>query len=477
MLQLTAMSLRGVGSYRRGAHLEFRPLTILSGTNGSGKSTWFKNLAMMKRSTEKGMLPFAFDVNDEDATNVGFMNYSLSCSSDLAEMEGSDDESRYGPPACVGMEFLVTADFRLGTRISPGWSPTNAQQRLLYEGLYPAGTRIVILLAHPTGNVDTNVLAIPGMHHHLELRVNDASISFRRPHCPNGGNDKPEDYRPHRRAANFGSIAESEMLGLAATRIQEIMQFFFAGYFHISAVRSLPRSANIPVDQLPNDLHARRDVQPDGQRTFVVLRWNRLKPVIGEPYQGLEREVDDALQQLLGIAMEDEIIEPDTLARFLNGNLGGPQVPTQFSSGFHQLFPIIVQLGVMSPGETLSIENPEVHLHPDLQLKVSEFLIRQIERGRRIMIETHSDLIIRRVMRAMLQEERHFAQQHFSLNFAHLVQESVYETRSVLSSYGVDDRGQIIWPQGFMDESIRESQRLMDVMYVHRDTAAGEEEE
>ncbi len=165
------------------------------------------------------------------------------------------------------------------------------------------------------------------------------------------------------------------------------------------------------------------------------------------------------------------------LNRFTNAYLTGPQVPKQLSSGFHQLFPIIVQLGVMGPGELLSIENPEVHLHPDLQLKVSQFLIEQSRHGRRIMIETHSDLIIRRVIRAMLEEEEGFSHQQFSLNFAQRRDEPGQGTGSVLIPYGVDDRGGIVWPEGFMDESIKESQRLMEVMYGRRRASQGKGEE
>ena len=43
-LRLTAMTLRGLGPYLHGARLEIKPLTILCGENGSGKSTWFETI-------------------------------------------------------------------------------------------------------------------------------------------------------------------------------------------------------------------------------------------------------------------------------------------------------------------------------------------------------------------------------------------------------------------------------------------------
>jgi energy-coupling factor transporter ATP-binding protein EcfA2 len=58
---LEAMTLRGLGSYLHGARLEIRPLTILCGTNGSGKSTWFRMLQILIDSNERGTLPFSLE--------------------------------------------------------------------------------------------------------------------------------------------------------------------------------------------------------------------------------------------------------------------------------------------------------------------------------------------------------------------------------------------------------------------------------
>src|SRR5262245_46776372 len=65
-LVLRSLTLRGLGSYLHGARLDIRPFTILCGKNGSGKSTWFKILNLLSRSEQAGMLPFHFDLSDED---------------------------------------------------------------------------------------------------------------------------------------------------------------------------------------------------------------------------------------------------------------------------------------------------------------------------------------------------------------------------------------------------------------------------
>src|SRR5690242_8875616 len=60
-----AITVRGIGSYLHGARLEIRPLTVLCGTNGSGKPTWFKVLNMLKDSiSANNCFPFGWSAND-----------------------------------------------------------------------------------------------------------------------------------------------------------------------------------------------------------------------------------------------------------------------------------------------------------------------------------------------------------------------------------------------------------------------------
>ena len=112
----------------------------------------------------------------------------------------------------------------------------------------------------------------------------------------------------------------------------------------------------------------------------------------------------------------------------------------------------------------MAIENPEVHLHPSLQLAVAEFLMHQALGGKTIIVETHSDLIIRRLMRAMLEED--IKQEALSIQFASLKKPDHHEAYSVLEPLRINDHGQIEnWPAGFLDDDIKESRRLFEIMY------------
>jgi ABC-type ATPase involved in cell division len=141
------------------------------------------------------------------------------------------------------------------------------------------------------------------------------------------------------------------------------------------------------------------------------------------------------------------------------------QPPKNLSAGFHQVAPMIVQAAVMRPMEMLVVENPEVHLHPSMQLGITEFFIEMAKSGRIVVLESHSDLVVRRVLRAILEEE--IAQSLVSIYFVELrhALQSFYS--SYLQRLEVNQRGQIAnWPLGFMDDDVRESRRVIEAMYA-----------
>ena len=97
---LRAITLQGVKSYLYGVRLEVRPLTILCGTNGSGKSVWFKVLNILKESHRQGKLPFDFAEDSDAGLNARFINTYLHDAKpeDVAELYSRQDIEAFGPP-------------------------------------------------------------------------------------------------------------------------------------------------------------------------------------------------------------------------------------------------------------------------------------------------------------------------------------------------------------------------------------------
>ena len=152
---------------------------------------------------------------------------------------------------------------------------------------------------------------------------------------------------------------------------------------------------------------------------------------------------------------------PPTAAGSANWNI--------MSTGFHQLAPIVVQAGLLYQNELMAVENPEAHLHPSLQIKVAEFLLHQATSGKILLIETHSDLIVRRVLRAIREEQisngNVFKQSSVGINFTSLVAAPQGFKHAKIEELDVNERGQVHnWPPGFMDDDLKEAHHWMEAI-------------
>lgn len=71
--------------------------------------------------------------------------------------------------------------------------------------------------------------------------------------------------------------------------------------------------------------------------------------------------------------------------------------------GVSQALPIIVQGLYMTKDQSLLLEQPEIHLHPEMQLQMADFLIALAANEKNVIVETHSDHIINRIVHRVMQ--------------------------------------------------------------------------
>ncbi len=118
----------------------------------------------------------------------------------------------------------------------------------------------------------------------------------------------------------------------------------------------------------------------------------------------------------------------------------------------------------------ISIEQPELHVHPGLQTALGDaFILSAIERDNTLLIETHSEHLILRILRRIRETTEHdFGDWPDSLKHAcpnGIRPEDVAvlyvqpgENGSVVKHLRINELGKFIdeWPNGFFDERIRE---------------------
>lgn len=120
--------------------------------------------------------------------------------------------------------------------------------------------------------------------------------------------------------------------------------------------------------------------------------------------------------------------------------------------GISQLLPFIVQ-SLVSEERIISIEQPEVHVHPKLQADLGDLLAEAIKEPRqnRFIVETHSEHLILRLQRLVY--EKKIKPEDVSVIYVSRGPEGAKAERLRL-----DEEGDFIdeWPNGFFLERLRE---------------------
>jgi hypothetical protein len=74
-------------------------------------------------------------------------------------------------------------------------------------------------------------------------------------------------------------------------------------------------------------------------------------------------------------------------------------------SGVSQILPVLVALVAAEPDQLVYLEEPEIHLHPRAQANLGEIIVDAANRGVRVVLETHSDLLLRRIQTLVAEDK------------------------------------------------------------------------
>jgi len=128
-------------------------------------------------------------------------------------------------------------------------------------------------------------------------------------------------------------------------------------------------------------------------------------------------------------------------------------------SGVSQIMPALVALRAASKGQLVYLEEPEMRLHPRAQIKLVDVLADAAKRGVRMVVETHSSLLLRAVQTLVAKEK--LSPDLVRLHWFSLDRHGA--TR--VSSAALDQRGAFgEWPQDFGDVALDSEQDYLDAV-------------
>ena len=429
---LTHLKLENFKIWRSTGPVRLAPLTLLLGTNSSGKSSLIQSLLLMRQTVKGDDAGLDLNLGNPDADDTVTMGQFR----DLLCRHGQATETT--PDSQVGIEFR--------------WQPhgSTTADTTLFSARYRAG---------PAGSAELDALRLgqdgqgftvlrrkPGIYR-LQLATRQR---------PEG---QSADFRPERSFAfsaatlnKLGPLAD-EIRPVGPALLDELSRIIYLG-----PVRQLARRDYVWSGRMP------AHIGDDGGRAVDVLIASGVaqqgKPgsageagrIFREAEQWLKTlEIADGLQvRALGNSARYELLVKHRDAVVNLKDVG---------VGVSQVIPVVVAALFAKPGHIVIIEEPESHLHPLAQAKLAELLAKiSAERGVQFIVETHSEHLFRRLQTLIARQE--VQPEQAALYFVERDGQA-----AKLRELHVDDFGRLTnWPDKFFGNALgetREQARLM----------------
>jgi len=116
--------------------------------------------------------------------------------------------------------------------------------------------------------------------------------------------------------------------------------------------------------------------------------------------------------------------------------------------GASQALPVVVALRAAGRDQLVHIEQPELHLHPNAQVAMASLLIAAANRGARLIVETHSSVLLKAIQVAVAEDVTGRLQKEIALHWFERDESgaSIVRTADLAADGSFGD-----WPVDFAD--------------------------
>ncbi|TAK79660.1 MAG: DUF3696 domain-containing protein [Betaproteobacteria bacterium] len=444
---LTHLKLENFKIWRSTGPVRLAPITLLLGTNSSGKSSLIQSLLLI-RQTVKGDDPnLDLNLGNPDADD----SVTLGQFKDLLCRHGAASESTSATQ--VGIEFR--------------WSEHGqAESSTLFSARYnkgPAGSaELAFLRLGKDGQGFSVQRRKPGIYR-LSLATQAKPLG------------QSADFRPERSFAF--SAATLNKLGAQAELIKPIGPALLdelGRIIYLGPVRRLAQRDYVWAGRMPAHIGDDGAKAVDALIASGVARQSALKRKQALPAEAqlFEQTIhwlkamnlaDGLAIRALGSSARHELmIESDGQASNLK----------DVGVGVSQVIPVIVAALFAQPGHIVIVEEPESHLHPLAQSMLAELLTQvSKERNVQFIVETHSEHLFRRMQTLI-------AKQEITTNDAAMYFIEREGRQAKLRELIPNKFGAIAnWPDKFFGDSIGEAREQAKARLVSRDDGDSDRQE
>lgn len=459
---LTKLAFENFKSWRDTGEIRLAPLTALFGTNSSGKSSLLQMLLLLKQTAESPDRAQVLNLGD-DRSLVALGTFQ---------------------------EVLFAHDLKAPLKVSMTWTlPTSleiADPAQESDVLFKGGTIGFSTDVHwqANGKPGSGRVAVGEMKYRFSgktfgmAQVSGRSLEYDLSVSPARGEFKfirtqgrpwklpppvkcygfPDQVRAYYQNASFLSDLELQLEKL------------FGRIFYLGPLREYPKRQYPWAGAQPADMGRR------GERVVDALLASRESGVRfsrgrGKKRQTLEERVAEWLKEL-GLIHSFQV-RPITQGGQLfqvwvqRAPKAAEVLITDVGFGVSQILPVITLCYYAPEGSTLLLEQPEIHLHPRVQAGLADVLVDAMKtRGIQIILESHSEHLLRRLQRRVAEEELTPDQAAFYFS-------STEKGESRLTPLELDLYGNITnWPKDFFGDELGEIAAMSQAMLERKRRAA-----
>jgi len=424
---LTHLKLENFKIWRSTGPIRLAPITLLLGTNSSGKSSLIQSLLLI-RQTVKGDDPnLDLNLGNPDAGD----SVTLGQFKDLLCRHGAASESISANQ--VGIEFR--------------WSKRGqAENSTLFSARYNKGQAGSAELAFLRLGKDGQGFSVqrrkPGIYR-LNLATQAKSLG------------QSSDFRPQRSFAF--SAAALDKLGVQAELINPIGSALLdelGRIIYLGPVRRVAQRDYVWAGRMPAHIGDDGAKAVDALIASGVARQSALKRKQALPTEAQLFEQTIYWLKAMNLADGLSIRALGSSARYELMIEGDGQASNlkDVGVGVSQVIPVIVAALFAKPGHIVMVEEPESHLHPLAQSKLAELLAQvSKERNVQFIVETHSEHLFRRMQ--TLIAKRQITTSEAAMYF---VERDGKGAR--MRPLELDDLGRVKnWPEGFFGDALGET--------------------
>lgn len=425
-----SLSLSGFKCFESTGALELRPLTLIFGRNNSGKSTLLQALLLLKQTIEAPELGPRLNTRGALYPGGSFI--------DLVHKH----DPRKNAEFTIELQIV---DPRTTIRFAFRRDPDSGAPRIHELDVNRAGMDKLVV-KRGVGKGGPYELRIGERALGVERRANFVLGEAR--FLPLIGDEPPKVGKPNGKNRRARSGARE-----ALRRVEQLLMDSRT----VGAFRHAPRRRY--------EYEGREPMGPDpsGERTAQVLiadaRKRRNQGELIEETNKWLRQVAKVRLDVVTLAEDIRLFELH-VRRAVRGSVLVDNL-ADVGFGIGQALPVLVEGLRTPPGAVFLVQEPEIHLHPDAQLAMADFLVSLADRGRQVIAETHSEAVLLRVRRRIA-EARSLNQNDVCF---HIVDRPEPRSQSLVKTLHADELGQVQnWPAGFMEDASHERMELLSAM-------------